>query len=188
MKPCRKNRKPIVWLVMEALEEPAATALSVHLETCEGCRGYRDEILSVTQQVRSIETLAQPSLDYAYRKSPVQRPAARRSSSFTLIRDGLRTSAGRRFAVPLFCAFAIIVFLVAVYVRHPADSHSFAQLQVTKLPNPPTDLSPSIANYHTIANESLDQFDDLLTRQAKHASPPPKPFTVGTLAQLDGLD
>src|SRR5690349_516552 len=116
MKPCRKNRKPIVWLVMEALEEPAATALSVHLETCEGCRGYRDEILSVTQQVRSIETLPQPSLDCAYRKLPVQRPAARRSSSFILIRDDLRTSAGPRwgFAVPLFCAFAIIVFLVAV--------------------------------------------------------------------------
>src|SRR5262245_44771766 len=47
MKPCDENRQPIAWLVMGALDDESACELRSHLQTCEGCRAYFEEISHV---------------------------------------------------------------------------------------------------------------------------------------------
>ena len=55
MKPCSKNRKLIAWLVLGTLDARKAAALREHLALCEGCRGYRDEILNVAEKLMAAE-------------------------------------------------------------------------------------------------------------------------------------
>jgi len=55
MKPCSNNRKPIAWLAIGALDARQERALRAHLETCEGCRSYLEEISTITQKLATTE-------------------------------------------------------------------------------------------------------------------------------------
>ena len=57
MKPCRKRRKQITWLAIDALDTAQAAELDRHFQECIGCRGYFEEIRLVQQRVSSLPSL-----------------------------------------------------------------------------------------------------------------------------------
>src|SRR4051812_44692136 len=57
MKPCRKRRKQITWLAINALGTAQAAELDQHLHQCNACRGYFEEIRRVQQRVSLLPSL-----------------------------------------------------------------------------------------------------------------------------------
>src|SRR5205823_5908678 len=55
MKPCSNKRKLVALLAADALNANEERELRDHLETCEGCRTYLQEISNVTQKLGSVE-------------------------------------------------------------------------------------------------------------------------------------
>jgi hypothetical protein len=49
-------------------------------------------------------------------------------------------------------------------------------------PDIKSDLPPTIANYQRIATRSLDDFDELLTRQSERNPPPTPNYTASLFA------
>src|SRR5690349_486339 len=59
MKPCRKNRKLIVLRSIGALSQGQSQEIDRHIEQCEGCARYRNEIVRVTQDLRLLDASEQ---------------------------------------------------------------------------------------------------------------------------------
>lgn len=171
MKPCRKNRKLIAWLVMDALEAAEAAELARHLQTCEACRRYREEISFVKQTVSSLELM--PGLvdvkKRTYRhESRVSRAANRESRPL-----GLPLW---RLALP-----AIVIVMFGLLVFSELERQRGVPPPVPAQSGPATDLPPTLANYRAIANQSLDELDELLARQGQRPVPSPSARTLASL-------
>ena len=88
-----------------------------------------------------------------------------------------------RLALPVVSSIALVIVLISVLHRPPAsETRSAPQSNAPSQPGFPSDLAPTIANYRAVANESLDELDQLLTRQSTKPVPAPRPFTAGELA------
>lgn len=186
MKPCRRNRKLIVWLAMDALSDPAAEELRAHLRICEPCRRYLDEISVVKQRLESI------SAPVGSRALSLGAPASRRRVPLSkrARRDAHSDSPlNWRLALPALCAIALAMLVSSVLMRHPIPPASPpGQTKAISTPRFPADLPPTLANYRAIANQSLDSLDQLLTSQARKPVPAPAPFTAATLALVNAGD
>jgi hypothetical protein len=169
MKPCRRNRKRIAWLAIGALEGPAARDLRAHLEVCEGCRRYfaeisnAAEILAATAITPDIET----SESFHRRVSGVLKaealPSRKRGMEF------LRAVSLRwRVAAPALAAMVLGCAILSQF-RHHANPSTFrpAVAPVTQPAYTRSETRPSIRNYQLAMNRSLDELDELLTKQAK---------------------
>ena len=171
MKPCRKNRKLIAWLVMDALDTAEAAELARHFQTCEPCRRYREEISFVKQTVSSLELM--PDLvdvkNWSYsHENRVSRAANQESPS-----PGLPFW---RLALP---ALVIVVFGLLVYSE--LERQRVIAPAVPVQSGPATDLPPTLANYRAIANQSLDELDELLARQGQRPVPSPSARILASL-------
>ena len=131
----------------------------------------RKEALAVTEPLPDIEA------SQSFHRRVVARLRAEQSGSLW---NGLATRlAGARLswrtAVSLLGATAILLVLVFVQWREPARPSPLSTRVQAVLPAAPNErLSPTISNYERVANRSLDELDDLLTRQAnRRPSPPP---------------
>jgi hypothetical protein len=83
----------------------------------------------------------------------------------------------------VFTSIAVAIVLISVLYRHPVfETRSPRQSNASSQPGFPSDLAPTIANYQAVANESLEAFDQLLTRQSTKPVPAPSPFTAAELA------
>src|SRR5437016_8251703 len=58
MKPCSNNQKLISWLALGALDDRQARGLRAHLETCDGCRRYLDEVSNVMAKLGRVEAIS----------------------------------------------------------------------------------------------------------------------------------
>jgi hypothetical protein len=191
MKPCRKNRKRIVLLVMDALSSPEAVELTSHLKQCEGCCHYHQEISFVAQRLNSMQSLAAPACEFlAERLTRASAPEARslpakRGHRAVKQRPLAAILLSWRVALAGLCAIGLIVLVLAPLVRHEEVLTPTDTLVVTKpVTNQFTDLAPTLANYRAVANESLEKLDDLLARQGKKPVPTPPTFSAMTLALL----
>ena len=182
MKPCRKYRKSIALLAMHALDEQHAAALNGHLGHCQGCQRYYQELVSVAASVNSLPALVEASAraSRVEFRCPVGAPG---HGNFRQFQAKQLPRWSWRFALPVFLSIAVVIVLVSLLhwhavpetrSAHQADAHSVSKFS--------SDLAPTIANYQAVANESLDDLDQLLTRQSVKPIPAPVPFTAGELA------
>jgi anti-sigma factor RsiW len=183
MKPCRKNRKQIAWLVMDALDSSEAAVLNRHLQQCEGCRGYRLELSRVKQRFSSPELLTMaevPLRELPFRKVR-SRTLTRKLAGGTPALPGLNW----RLGLPALGAIIVGILAFSALVRRPVPPPDrLDQANSVAAPSPSAALLPTLGNYRAVANQSLDELDDLLARQSKRPIPAPPSFSVVSLAVL----
>ena len=82
MKPCSNNRKLIAWLAVDDLDVHEERKLRSHLETCEGCRRYLDEISFVTQTLAATKPNPDIQTSESFHRKVVDSLRAEQSWSF----------------------------------------------------------------------------------------------------------
>ncbi len=183
MKPCARNRKPIVWLASNALEARQARQLQAHLETCEGCRRYLAEISNVTERLVAAETNSNVQASEVFHQKLAGRLRTAKPDSLAEILAaylrGIRLN--WRVALPAIAVLVVIGVTVAIWRQQPVVSSSpQAAIQTASVSDANTDLAPTIANYQRVANQSLDKLDALLTRQGNRPLPSMPIYTAST--------
>jgi hypothetical protein len=186
MKPCRKNRKRIAWLVMNALESSEAAEVTRHLQECQGCNGYYLEITRVTQRLNSAGSLA--THDVPLKELPFRNSRARTWVKKLAGAAPTFPALNWRFGLPALAAIILGILAVSALVRRPvppaAPTHQAVVLPAVPAPAPSATLLPTLGNYRAIANQSLDQLDDLLARQSKRPVPVPPALSAAVSLAL----
>jgi len=183
MKPCRSNRKRIVWLLLNALEQDEATDLRTHLQVCAGCREYHLEISRVNHSLSSLQsTVTQNTPLKASASRPHQLIPSRTdlSPATSFIQNILP-----RLAWPALASVLLVTVIIVLVTHHPTTPSLPAhQTNVITAQDPPASVLPTLGNYRAVANQSIDQLDDLLSRQSKRPIPSPPAFSSVTFALL----
>jgi len=191
MKPCGRNRKPIAWLAVGALEPPATRELRAHLAVCEGCRAYLQEISDVAQALNA--TAITPDIDgpesFHRRVAGALRletPPFAWQRAAALLRGGLLNW---RVALP---ALAVLVLGTATFSHFQRHATALAPrpaiAAVVPTANTPSELEPSIGNYQIATRGSPDQLDELLTKQANRSPSFAPVYTAWAFARVNGPD
>ncbi|HZR19885.1 MAG TPA: zf-HC2 domain-containing protein [Verrucomicrobiae bacterium] len=185
MKPCAQNKKLIVWLVMDALDAPQAAQLQAHLRQCEGCRAYQAEIASVSQRIgRLPAALEAEDEGIAAREVAPKSSGASRTTHFPT-RNSRRVSFNWGLALPALAVVALALVILSVLLKNPLPTSRFVATNQPRFKvSAPTSLLPTLGHYQAVANESLDELDDLLLRQSQRPVPSPPAPSANTFALL----
>ena len=184
MKSCRKYRKQIVWRAAAVLEDSQARTLSAHLETCAGCRAYVAEISVITERLAAAETDSTLHTSARFHRELTARLQTSRPESIGKILVAFLRGAQFNWRLVLPIAAALVLALSSFFTwRQPAKVASVPQVAVPAAPSSTadTDLTPTIANYQMVADQSLDKLDDLLTRQGMQNLAAVPPLSIATL-------
>jgi hypothetical protein len=191
MKPCSIHRKSVALLAAGALDSQEERSLRAHLATCECCRGYYEEVSRATQKLHAIEPRSDIQTSEGFHNRVLGALGAEAripawQSALMRIRASLLNW---RVAVPLAGATAIVLLALSLPLRRPAvSSPGPTGLQVASAPGTKADLEPTVSNYQTVANRSLEKLDDLLTRQGNHNPGSSPIYTASSLSQVNGLE
>ncbi len=187
MKPCSRNRKSIALLALGALDAEPAAILRKHLENCDGCHCYLDELSNVTATLNAAEMKSEVQPTESFHRRVV---SGVRGQQVYSTRQSLRTFVQRavmdwRVAVPIVCGFSVVLLLAWLLISR--QKPEIVMSETSKTPNASRrdeqgDFVPTVGNYHTVANQSLDSFDRLLTKQAGRKVPPAPLYTASVLA------
>ena len=191
MKPCSSNRKHIAWLALGELDARREADLRGHIQTCDKCRRYLEEISSVKETLTTTELTPDLEASESFHRRVVARLRAEQSGSFW---DGLAAQFGAarlswRAALSSLGATALVIVLLSVLRRQPAvPLPAPNRVQAVLPPGPNNDLSPTISNYQRVANRSLDELDDLLTRQDTRRPSPTPIYTASMFVAANAAD
>ena len=191
MRPCSKNRKLIAWLALDALDVQEAKDLRAHLETCEGCRRYLGEVSNLTERLIAAETEPdlQPSESFHQRVAGRLRAEESGSFSETVVARLQAMFLNWRVVLPVIGATAVVIAAWSVFGPRPGvPLPAPTGVQAALRPNPKHDLDPTISNYQMVANRSLEELDELLTRQGNRNPPPTQFYTASTLQRANASD
>jgi hypothetical protein len=184
MKPCRKRRKQITWLAINALDTAQAVELDRHFQECSGCRGYFDEIQRVQQRVSLLPSLV--ASQSAAELSPVRdgghirQPTRYRRHEYSP-RFQVSQRLGWLLALSGAGVAALILWFTAPEQVHPPGHSGAAVTTEISSTRVALDSLPTFAHYRAIGIQSLDRLDDLLAQQAQKAPHSPLCPTAGTL-------
>jgi len=173
MKPCRKNRKLIAWLAINALDPKKERELRAHLETCPGCRLYLKEISGVAQHLQTAETRADIRAHESFHQNVLSslraNPKARQAELAWLGRV-----LSWDLALPLIGGMTLVIVSLTSFINRPGPSRSVQTMPpaVSSTAKLDLDLQPTLSNYQMAANQSPDVLDELLTKQAQRVSSP----------------
>ncbi len=184
MKPCSKNRKLISWLALEALETPQARELRAHLESCEGCRRYFQEISKVTETLVAKEIRPDVQASESFHRSVVAKLRAEKSASTrtNLVACLRGAMLNWRVALPVVLATAALLAALALRERRrDVSAHEKSPVQAASAVDSRSDLPPTLANYQLIANQSLEKLDEFLSRQANRNPAPTRIYTASNM-------
>jgi hypothetical protein len=91
--------------------------------------------------------------------------------------------------VPVLGAAALVIVMLSILERQPAvHLPAPTVVQAGSAPVLTSVPTPTIANYQRVANRSLEELDDLLTRQAKRNLPLAPIYTASTFALANAAD
>jgi anti-sigma factor RsiW len=191
MKPCWKNRKLMAWLALDALDARRADQLRAHIETCDPCRRYLEELAAVKEKLSAAEVSSDAEASESFHRKLVARLRAEQPRSLWEVLAA-RVAAVRlnwRVALPVSVAAAVVIVLLAILARQPQVSHPAGINRQAVVPEGPRrDLSPTVSNYQQAASRSPDELDDLLTAQARRPRSPAPIYTASVFASADVLD
>jgi anti-sigma factor RsiW len=188
MKPCRRNRKRITWLAVDALDAAEAQKLREHIETCDECRCYFEAMTRLAERVESAQPGPEPGFSQRLHRRVLGALRSRQQRAGILSGLMNRMQPGWRFG--LIGATAIAVAIVALLALQ-RPSHSVPvrpeHPQTTRPEVAGVDVDPTVANYRIAANHSFEQMDRLLQREANRTSASGRPYrasdsAVGSLA------
>lgn len=187
MKPCSKNRKLIAWLVLSSLETERVIPLRKHIETCEGCQSYLAEVTSLTATIKATEQKADIQATAIFHQKITAGVKAGEQAS---LREVLRgTLLNWRIAMPVASGLAVVFAVWLLFPQQPeVPSPTSSSATVTAATKFDSDLQPTISNYQTVANHSLDQLDQLLNEQGCRNLQPAPIYTASSLAIASKMD
>ncbi len=191
MKPCAKNRKLIAWLTVDALNAAQAAGIRAHLETCEGCRRYLQEISNVRRKLAATEVRSDIQASESFHRRVLGALKEQETlPTWQAVAAQLRASMRNwRVALPAIAAAVVIITAFSLIMRRPVVTPvSPVTGQIATAPKAKSDLDPTISNYQMAANRSLENLDDLLTRQANRNPSPTPIYTASTLARVNALE
>jgi anti-sigma factor RsiW len=191
MTPCSRNRKLLAWLALGELDARRAAALRAHIQTCDGCRRYLEELSTVTERLAAAEMTPDLQASESFHRRWVGRLRAEQPGSLWRILAAPPAAArlNWRVVLPVLGAAALVIAMLSIVVRQPGVSlPAPTSVQAVLPPVPRSDLPPTIANYQKVANRSLDALDDLLTRQGNRNPPPAPIYTASILASANAAD
>jgi hypothetical protein len=171
MNVCRRRRKEIALLALNATGGEPARELRSHLESCPGCCQYLAEISHVSERIRGAEAESGIEASPAFHRkfvAALRREEARPETLATIVQALLSRW---RVSVPVSLVLLVTaVVLVWSSGKHqpPSSMPGDGSTRVASS-GAAKDVEPTISNYSAAANRSLEQFDELLTQQAnKH--------------------
>lgn len=184
MKPCSNNRKLITWMAVGALDARAQQTLRTHLKTCEGCQRYLHEISFVTQTLAATKPEPDIQTSESFHRKVVGGLRGEQALSLRgFVAAQLRYVVLHwQVALPVLGATTVVTLSLLVWrphVRPPSRD------QVAVVMNVKSDLDPTISNYRTVANRSLEKLDELLTQQGNRNPSAALIYTASTLARAD---
>jgi hypothetical protein len=191
MKPCFSKRKLIAWLALGELDARRAQALRAHVETCKGCRSYFEEMSAVARRLAAAEDPPEIEASASFHRRLVGRLRAEGSATaWESVASWLSASRlNWRVAVPVLGAAALVIALLFLFPRQPGELRSVqGPRPVVAPPAARDDLSPTVANYQRAATRSLEELDDLLTRQANRNPSPTPIYTASIFAMVNASD
>jgi anti-sigma factor RsiW len=191
MKPCFDQRKLITLLALGELDDRLTRKLRAHLQSCEQCRYYLEEISRVTETLAAAKTTPGIRTSQTFHRNVVARLRAEKLvSGWEVAWTFFQTSLlNWRVAVPVAAASVLLIIVLVAQRQKPGVSHNRqaqSTVQVVAAPDPNADLPPTIGNYEMVASQSLEKLDALLTEQAKKALPP-APVYTGSMLTLASL-
>jgi hypothetical protein len=187
MTACKKRQRNIVWLSMDALDEVQAKELKAHLQTCLNCRRYLAELAA-----RKLACMDPgPEVQAAPQFRPTFSSALKADAAPGYVRASQKPnyslSSRRPLLLQTVFAVAIAVLIVTAMLRHTASVKPSSMRATSIETSEGNDVVlPTFANYRAVANQSLDQFDSLITRQSRKPIPPAPVFSLRAL-DLNGV-
>ena len=173
-----------------ALEAAEAEQIRNHLQTCEGCRRYYEEIVQVTALL-SIEPEATIHTTEIFHKGVLDALRKQDQQSFwvNFLPWVQSTFANSRLTLPGAAAAALAVAALLIFSERSHRSFpSEKQTLTSSVRRVDPDLEPTLSHYQTVANQSLEQFDELLSAQAKKNPSAAPIFSASPLARISFLD
>jgi anti-sigma factor RsiW len=190
MNVCRRKRKAIALLAVNALAGEPARQLRSHLETCPGCRQYLAEISYVGERIRGADVESIEASHAFHRKllTALRRQEASSETCATTLQTLLSNwRVGVALSLILFATAAVVMLRFGQH-QVPSSMPSERLTGAGISSGTPKDVEPTISNYSSVANRSLDQFDELLTQQAnKHFASYPV-YTAGGVSDPSLVD
>jgi len=177
MKPCPQHQQTIAWLAVDALDSESARSLRVHLDTCPGCRGYFDELSKVAGNLKAAEIPSDVQVTAGFHSKLMRRLEAEAPASIWE-RLAAQVQSNWRLALPAAAA-AVVLIVLFRSPNSPVNPAPPAFTPVAVNSPPPVDLAPTVANYQRVASRSIDEFNDLLTRQGRQNLPAAPVYTAG---------
>jgi anti-sigma factor RsiW len=181
----------LALLALGELDARVAAALRAHIETCEGCRRYLAELSTVTEKLAAAEVTPDIPASESFHRRVVTRLRAEQSGSVwqTLTAPLIPAWLNWRVSLPVVGAAALVIALLSIPARQPAAPQPVRTgAQAVLPPDIRSDLPPTIANYQRIATRSLDELDELLTKQGKRNPSPTPIYTASLFAPARALD
>lgn len=184
MKPCSNQRKRITLLALDELNFLEAKKLRLHLQACEGCRRYLEEISVVKESLSAGEAALDIATSESFHRKMLARLQAEEKVSLWESVKALPAVPGLRVALPVLAVF--VALAVGLGMQH---RQSTVAIPPPPHPNPMASTpAPTIANYQFAINQSMQAFDDLLNRQAKIPLPPAPVYTASMLTLASASD
>ena len=191
MKTCPQNRKLIALLAIDAIEDREARILRSHLDSCDNCQRYFEELSLVARNLAAAEVPSEDPGSSAFHERLVRRLEAEESQSlWKRMVERLRFIGGdwrSATAVIGASAAAIVMLLFISKPRKDLVSHiAPPTAPLAAAPAPSATFPSTLAGYELVANRSLDQLDEILTEQANR-NPAPAPVYTPTALSRSGL-
>ena len=191
MNPCPQNQRLIVWLAVEALEPRQESDLRAHLETCAGCRGYLEEVsrVSATLARASIAPPIEAS-DGFHRRVLGALRAEQQKSAWARTNATVRwLTAHWRLLLPIGVAGCALIAVTYFHSWQPGpDRRLLATPPREPVLEAKQDLDPTLSNYQTVANESLEKLDELLARQGSRNPSSAPIYTASSVPPAGAYD
>ncbi len=180
MKPCLQRKKALALLGLGELDSSATNELRAHMETCAGCRGYWEEMKALGQRLTALESgQALPASESFHcrvmREIQGNGQSGRRAASNFLPR--LR---------PIWLAAAAALVVGLVWMLHPRGERGMippAKIAVAAASPHAREMAPSLANYQSAADRSLEELDAMLNRQASRPIPSAPVYTAAMIGR-----
>ncbi len=191
MKPCSKNRKLIALLAADALPAAGTEPLRSHLQTCDGCRAYYEEISQVTYRLATTVRPPEMQTSIFFHRRVLQGLRAAEAPSvweklIALVRSALLDW---RLAVPLA---AVAVIAVAVWLTYSPPAAVIkpnrTTAQIVPPPAPKSDPPPTISAYQSAARRSPEALDQMLMREAQRGLPSAPIYNAFTVLPGDATN
>jgi hypothetical protein len=183
--PCFTKRKEIAWLTLGELDSARAGRLRAHLEHCEGCRRYYEEISNVTRKLEVLETSPELQATGAFHNRVMRElrasgpvPFWKRLGLFPTGKSEFKWQPALVVVFPVL-GFVVLTWMCLILMRIKEAAPQPPQPPLTSALD--DKLPPTLSNYYMVANQSLDKLDELLTRQGDRAAWAAPVYTASSL-------